>query len=147
MTKTFKWCPEIAILKCLGFFQEPHTHICIRSVGAEIKTPECGNPALYLGFHDLGENCPFEYVDGLFNEAHARAIAEFVQHTPDEKLIVVNCEAGISRSAGVVLALRRFYGGDTEEVYNKAHPNIHVSSTLGRVLLARASSGSFNRRT
>lgn len=133
--KTFNWCPEMAMRVCKGFFPQVHTHICIRSVGVEIKKPQCADTPLYLAFHDLGENCAFEHQAGLFNVDQAGMIVQFVKDTPDDKLIIVNCEAGISRSAGVVLALRRYYGGDTEEVYHKAMPNIHVTSTLTRVLM------------
>ena len=136
--KTFKWCPERAIRLCKSFFAEPHAHVCIRSVGTEIKTPQCGNPALYLAFHDLRENCKEEQVAGLFNEKQASAIVEFVEYMPEDLPIIVNCEAGISRSPGVVLALRRHYGGDQEEVFQKAHPNIYVTSMLTRALRAVA---------
>jgi hypothetical protein len=71
-----------------------------------------------LEFRDLGDNAPAELHDGLFKPSQAKQIAEFV-HKHDG-LIVVNCEAGLSRSPGVVLALRRFFGGDTEEVFQKA---------------------------
>jgi predicted protein tyrosine phosphatase len=145
--KRFKWCPEIAIRKCLGFFPEPHVHVCIRSVGAEIKTPECGNAALYLDFHDLDpeairrtalyEKDPSrgeDYARGCLNEQQACSIARFVADCPDDLLVVVNCEAGVSRSPGVVLALRRKYGGDTEECFRKAYPNIYVASMVGKEL-------------
>jgi predicted protein tyrosine phosphatase len=73
-----------------------------------------------------------EMIDNCFTEAHANALVAFLE--PIEALLVVNCEAGISRSPAVVLALRRKYGGDTEQVYKEAIPNIHVASVLGRVL-------------
>lgn len=145
--KTFVWCPQEGIKKCLSFFPTPHSHLCIRSVGAEITTPECGSPALYVDFHDLdpaairktahyaedpvkGE----KYIEGCLTDDQAKAMIVFVEDRPDDELIVVNCEAGISRSPGTVLAFRRFYGGDVDEPYNKAIPNIHVASTLGRLL-------------
>lgn len=132
--KIFKWCPEIALKRCLEWFEPNHVHICIRSLGREVVKPNCDGQAMFLAFHDIGDNAPEEYKDGLFTEAHAKSIVEFVNSTPNEKLIVVNCEAGISRSAGVVLAMRRHFGGDTEEVYKKAMPNILVTSLVSRVL-------------
>lgn len=145
--KTFVWCPQEAIKKCLSIWEVPHSHICIRSVGAEITTPQCGNPALYLDFHDLdpeairrtvhyAEN-PVEgeaFIKGCLTDEQAHAMAEFAHYRPDDELIVVNCEAGISRSPGSVLAFRRFYGGDVDEPYKKAIPNMHVASVVGRVL-------------
>jgi hypothetical protein len=145
--KTFKWCPEIGMRTCKGFFPEPHSHICIRTNGAEIRKPQCDGPALYLDFVDLDPDAirrtqafarnpakGEQAVNDCMNEAQARALVHFVQHTPDDKLIVVNCEAGVSRSPGVVLALRRHYGGDTEEIFHKACPNIHVTSMVTRAL-------------
>ena len=71
-------------------------------------------------------------IDGCFTEEHARHIAQFILST--QETVVVNCEAGISRSPAIVLALRRKYGGDTEECFKRAYPNIHVASMLGREL-------------
>jgi predicted protein tyrosine phosphatase len=96
--------------------------------------PACDRFAVFLEFHDLGENASEEYRAGLFTETHAQTIANFVEKTPEETLVVVNCEGGVSRSSGVVLALRRHYGGDTEEVFQKGVPNIFVTSMLSRVL-------------
>jgi len=145
--KNFTWCPQEAIKACLKHFPIPHSHVCIRSFGAEIVTPQCGNPAIYLDFHDLDPICirqtlayrgntikGEEYIAHCMTEDHAKVIAQFVSHRPDDELIVVNCEAGISRSAGTVLALRRHYGGDTEDVFKNAMPNPHVTATVGRVL-------------
>lgn len=145
--KNFTWCPQEAIKACLAHFPIPHSHVAIRSFGAPIVTPQCGNPALYLDFHDLDPICirqtlkyrgnPIEgeeYIKNCMSEEHAKAIALFVTHRPDDELIVVNCEAGISRSAGTVLALRRHFGGDTENVFEAAIPNPHVAATVGRVL-------------
>jgi predicted protein tyrosine phosphatase len=130
--KTFVWCPRETAKLCHHRFTEPHVHIGIRNVDAEITKPGCSGGALFLEFHDLGDNAPAELHDGLFKPSQAKQIAEFV-HKHDG-LIVVNCEAGLSRSPGVVLALRRFFGGDTEEVFQKAMPNIFVTSLLTRAL-------------
>lgn len=132
---------------CRGFFPEPHSHICIRTNGAEIKMPQCNSPVLYLEFVDLDPDAirrtqafarnpakGQQVIDDCLNEKQALLIVEFVEHTPDERMIVVNCEAGVSRSPGVVLALRRHYGGSTEEVFEKAVPNIHVTSMVTRAL-------------
>lgn len=132
--RAFKWCPEMAMKMCHGFFQFPHAHICIRDVQEEVKKPPCGSPAIYLAFYDLDDKAPEKYHDGLFTDVQADAIVEFVERTDPSLVIVVNCAAGVSRSPGVVLSLRRHYGGDTEEVFNKACPNIFVTSKLTRAL-------------
>jgi predicted protein tyrosine phosphatase len=137
--KTFKWCPRIAIPLCVHWFGTKHAHIIISTPGEPVPEPACkdiGNHGIFLQFHDLGEtfrNDP-KYREGMFTEEHAKRIAEFVKKTPEEVLIVVNCEGGVSRSPGVVLALRRHYGGDTEDIFEKAVPNIFVTSILSKVL-------------
>jgi hypothetical protein len=49
----------------------------------------------------------------------------------------VNCDAGLSRSPGVVLALRQFYGGNTQECHLKAFPNAYITSLLKQELMNR----------
>jgi predicted protein tyrosine phosphatase len=138
--KTFKWCPKIAIPLCVHWFGVTHAHVVISTPGsgeAPAPEPACkGNRSIFLKFHDLGEKFlnDSKYRDDLFTEAQARDIAAFVKRTPDEILIVVNCDGGVSRSPGVVLALRRHYGGDTEDIFEKAVPNIFVTSILSKVL-------------
>ena len=130
---TFEFGPEKILRKCKKL-PRPHSHIAIRRPGTAMKVPACGGPTLYLDFYDAGEKAAKKLRRGLFSEIHARAIQYFVDKSPDGSLIVVNCKAGVSRSAGVVLALRRHYGGDTEDVFNRSTPNIYVASILGRVL-------------
>jgi len=122
-----------------------HVHIVITSPKCREVTPRCGKPSLQLFFYDLDPEAirrtraagddpvkAQELIEGCFSEAQARELAAFVEAHPED--VVANCEAGVSRSPGVVLALRRKYGGDTEEVFRKACPNIHVASVLGREL-------------
>jgi predicted protein tyrosine phosphatase len=133
MNREFVWCSRRIVGTCQMTFRKPHHHIAIKTPGAPIVDLGCGGERLRLEFHDLGMNSPREFWDGLFTVAHAREIKEFVgKH---EGLFVVNCEAGISRSAGTVLALRKFFGGDSGEVYQKAMPNPFVTSILFRTLI------------
>lgn len=149
--KVFVWCREELMTDCFTFVGKiPHAHIAIRSVGSSQKPPKCGNPTLRLEFYDLDPAAIIrtnafadnpakgrEIIDGCFKEGHAEEIASFIE-TTRRRLFVVNCEAGISRSPGVVLALRRHYGGDVNEPFEKAVPNIHVASLLGQVLRKRS---------
>lgn len=148
--KTFVWCPEEVMVACQKYIKYPHAHIAIRSIGSKQQKPKCKGPTIRLEFYDLDPaaiartnafaNDPVkgkELIDGCFKEKHAEQIVIFVEKIR-QKLIVVNCEAGISRSPGVVLALRRHYGGDVEEPFQRAAPNIHVASVLGRVLRKRS---------
>ena len=150
VTRTFKWCSELWMRKCRAPFPSPHAHVCVRSVGAEKRMPECQGPAVFLEFNDLDpeairrtgafKNDPVkgqEIIDSCFTVDHAFEIMAFVVSVK-EPIIVVNCEAGVSRSAGVVLALRRHFGGDVDEVFQKAIPNVHVTSVLSRVIAGEA---------
>lgn len=143
--RTFIWGPREWGENCSS--NVDHSHICISSPQGRNITPKCGRSHLNLFFHDLDpeairrtkafEDKPEEGEELIrlcFTEEHARSIVEFVKMTPEDTTIRVNCEAGISRSAGVVVALRRFFGGDVEEVFEKAIPNIHVASVVGRIL-------------
>jgi predicted protein tyrosine phosphatase len=145
--KRFKWGPEIAMLACDHFVPERHAHICIRTPGEPPKMPPCKEHSLHQAFNDLDPEAikrteAFEkdpqkgrlLIENCFTEDHAREIREFLKIIRDEHLVFVNCEAGVSRSAGVVLALRRHYGGDEEEIFQKAAPNIHVTSIMTRIL-------------
>jgi predicted protein tyrosine phosphatase len=147
--RTFVWCAQSMIKLCHRMNRPAHSHICIRSVGAQIVAPSCEGEALHLEFYDLDpdsirrtrafEGDPVrgqEIIDGCFTEAQAKAVVGFVGRRPDTELMVINCEAGVSRSPGVVLALRRHFGGDEREVFEKAIPNIYVTSMLFRALRA-----------
>ena len=90
---------------------------------------------LRLEFHDVDPNqMNDEEANGykLFNESHVVKIMEFLKkHELDTKDVIVHCEAGISRSAGVSKFISVIYSlafPETYSVYNK-----HVFSTLMRV--------------
>ena len=70
-----------------------------------------------------------------FTESMAREIAEFVnaQRSQGVNLIVVNCEFGMSRSAGVASALSFFYNQD--ETFFLVH---HRPNSLVRRLVLEA---------
>lgn len=147
--KEFNWYSREKAQFCRAFAREHplHAHIDIRSPQANETVFGCDGPRLSLRFHDLEplkirKTAAFNnepdigeiMIRECFREDQAREIARFVRGT-DVPFFFVNCEAGISRSAGVVLALRKFFGGSTEEVHQKAHPNPHVSDLLYQVLL------------
>lgn len=142
--RTFRWCRQELAESCQK--QDDHVHIVIASPGGRCIRLDCRRTTLRLYFHDLDPEAikrtraahgdwekAQEIIDNCFTEEHAGHIELFVR-TTDPADVIVNCEAGISRSPGVVLALRRRFGGDTEECYKTAHPNIHVASVLGKVL-------------
>ena len=63
----------------------------------------------------------------LFNKELAKQILDFVHHYALEvNLIVVHCEAGISRSAGVASALSLIYNGEDQYYFDNYLPNMLV---------------------
>lgn len=143
--REFTWCRQELAEDCRVVGD--HAHIVIASPEGRRIIPWCRKMTLRIFFYDLdpaairrtpafakGPVQGQKLIDGCFTQEHAQQIARFVQVTKEDEIFIVNCEAGISRSPGVVLALRRKFGGDTEEVFKKAYPNIHVASTLGHVL-------------
>jgi hypothetical protein len=141
--RRFVWCAQEFAEFC--HVTVDHIHVCITTPKYRAIRPGCGKDALNLSFHDLDpaairRTAAFEkdsvrgqeLIDGCFTESHAEMLVAFVGKS--KKTVVVNCEAGISRSPAVVLALRRKFGGDPEECFKRACPNIHVASVLGKVL-------------
>lgn len=109
----------------------PYIHIVIGEPKTEpIKLKEnifrCGK--LTLSFHDL-DSLIRKYK--LFNREDAKLILDFVElFFKDIELIVVNCSAGISRSAGVAGALSKLINGDDAEYFKHSQPNMLVYRTI-----------------
>ena len=59
---------------------------------------------LKLTFDDVGSDDEFDDCHGIAKE-DADAIVDFFVNTPDDAIIIVQCDGGISRSAGVAAAL------------------------------------------
>jgi len=110
-----------------------------------IKDPQTEDPEiaqrdncvgiLRLSFHDfddLSKDYPGKII--LFNKEHAKAILKFVFYAIkiDIKIdtIICHCEAGISRSAGVVGALSKVINGDDKAVFRHYLPNMLVYRTI-----------------
>ena len=98
---------------------------------------------LFLKFYDIDVLQPVyeehieeiydEYSDGLFNKDQAALILDFVDGIRDKvKNILIHCDAGISRSAGVGAALSLIINGSDKEVFNDRRylPNMFVYRTI-----------------
>jgi 8-oxo-dGTP diphosphatase len=85
---------------------------------------------LSLRFHDVSDEASAEPDWVLFDYPHARAIYDFVSEYPEDMTVVVHCEAGLSRSAGVAAALSKFYNGNDKEFFERRRPNSRVYSKL-----------------
>jgi predicted protein tyrosine phosphatase len=74
------------------------------------------------------------YTDAPSAE-HAEAIVRFVrEHQTHADLIVVHCEAGISRSAGIAAALCRWLNGHEDEFFERYLPNRLIYRLILRML-------------
>jgi predicted protein tyrosine phosphatase len=92
---------------------------------AEIKHLDLYEDALFLKFEDkdIGLN--------VFTELDAIQILNLVKSNLENiKLIVVNCLAGISRSAAVGAALSLILNGDDKYFFNNYYPNNLVFRTI-----------------
>lgn len=70
---------------------------------------------------------------GHITKIDSKKIIEFVnKHINDIEQIVVHCEGGISRSAGVCAALMKIINGDDWEIFNNAKycPNMTCYKTI-----------------
>jgi predicted protein tyrosine phosphatase len=103
---------------------EPYLHISIHDPHTSpVTLPD--NPrrvaSLFLTFEDS------DHPERGMTEAQAAALVSFVrQHQPRITRIVCNCEAGISRSAGVAAALARWLTGDDAPFFVHFIPNRFV---------------------
>ena len=116
--------------------KEPHIIISIFSPSKTGKAfipyrPNCLE-ILYLEFYDLDKDTgQFPYDRFLFNHIDAKNILNFVEKYRDKiSLIICQCEAGISRSAGVAGALSKILNGDDTEIFKKYLPNMLVYRTI-----------------
>lgn len=64
-------------------------------------------------------------VEDLMTAADAQRIARFLHRHPDRD-VIVHCDAGLSRSAGVAAAILKHFNGDDSPVFDsgKYYPNM-----------------------
>ena len=103
-------------------------------------SPQC-KAVLRLHFSDVASDLPrLRSVMHVapFTPELARQIADFVreQMQNNVNLIVVHCEAGMSRSAGVATALSQFYNHDETHFLVHYRPNAHVRRVMLNALRA-----------
>jgi predicted protein tyrosine phosphatase len=68
----------------------------------------------------------------LFTENDADQILDFVESHPEAELIIVHCDGGVSRSAGIAAALSKILTGSDFNIFNskRYQPNMHVYRTI-----------------
>lgn len=84
---------------------------------------------LQLAFYDIDH--PVKQYE-TFTEEQAQQILDFAAKYWDEaKVMLVHCEAGVSRSAAVAAALSKIYFGDDEKFFQSPYiPNSLVYRTI-----------------
>ena len=107
-----QWITDFSTIPDLA----PHIIISITDPGTlpAIIRPNFQNKGtLRLEFEDIDAEEP-----EAMTEAHAEAIAKFVnEHKDSVDMIVVHCEAGVSRSAGVAAAIGLVLNGDDKQFF------------------------------
>ena len=114
--------------------EEPYIVISI----TDPKTPdanvaESGSRAglLRLKFNDTGDYGQPLRDTVVMTADHARQILDFVtEHKDDVSTIICQCEAGMSRSAGVAAALSHILQGQNKYFYANFEPNKWVYRTV-----------------
>ena len=103
----------------------PFIVISITDPGSEYAETESKPLArLNLEFFDLDRPINENKNCFLFDDNMARQILDFVECFKDKvKRIIIHCEAGISRSAGVAGALANIYEGTDQFYFDNYVPN------------------------
>ena len=99
----------------------------------EVVLAETANrrAVLRLRFHDKGVRRPVAEGKIVMTPEDAQIILNFVQaHRQDVKLIVCQCEAGISRSAAIAAALSRVVQSEDHFFFAHYAPNDYIYNTL-----------------
>lgn len=119
-------------------YEPDEGEVCI-----SITSPRTSAADLQPGWHDVLELQFSDVSDGMpigtlaipFDIDHAKEIVAFVRANRGRP-IVVHCEAGISRSAGVALALHEFLEGRYPPAPLEEHYRLH--NRLVRRLILKA---------
>jgi len=120
---------DIFSRKCVENYctDEKHINISIsdsKAPRAKLSKLDSRIDTLFVSFAD-SDRIGFDLSEGnLFNKRLAQAIWKFVDKYKDEvDLIVVNCEAGISRSSAVGAAISKILNGDDMDFFKHFLPN------------------------
>ena len=122
---------EIKNYKC----NKAHIIISIKSPesrGVKIPSNDKRLGTLYLEFHDFDDvslNYPSRIK--LISKEDAKEILVFVAYCPVKpEIVICQCEAGISRSAGIAGALSKIINGDDKAIFRHYLPNMLVYRTI-----------------
>lgn len=119
-------------------YKTDHPHIAISITDPSSESSKLINEknslldVFQLQFHDLDkETGNLKYDKFIFTEDNAKKILEFViKYENIVDTILVHCEAGISRSAGIAGALSLIYNNNDEHFFSMYLPNMLVYRTI-----------------
>jgi predicted protein tyrosine phosphatase len=93
-----------------------------------IQFPVDEGKILRLQFHDVEDNYPAEAPHVIkFDRVFAQLISDFI-FAHNNHHVVVHCEAGVCRSAGVAAALSLFLTGDCSTYF--CNPDLYLPNRL-----------------
>lgn len=99
--------------------------ISITSKTNDAKIDNFGS-TLFLHFEDFDEEVIGWHLKPI-QQSDVRAIIDFVMRNKDNgKHFIVQCDAGVSRSAGVAAALMKYFNGDDSPIFDNSQycPNM-----------------------
>lgn len=98
---------------------------CPNDSPAKIEKTNFIKDILFLGFNDVEETDPFDYKP--MSKTDAIAVKEFINKFKNKvNTIIVQCDAGVSRSAGVAAAIGKYLNNDDMFIFGapRYSPNI-----------------------
>jgi predicted protein tyrosine phosphatase len=108
--------------------------ITSQPICADIKNR---GPTLYLHFEDFDTELPGWSIQPIQKE-DAKKIATFViANEHNGKNFIIQCDAGVSRSAGVAAALMEYFNGDASPIFDNLQycPNMRCYRMVLEVLM------------
>lgn len=122
-------------------FDDETAVISITDPNAPLAGTECSEPNIHflrLQFSDCEVSTKWETA---MSKEQGDAVANFIKGwIPMATLVIVQCEAGCSRSAGVCAAIMKYFTGDDMRIFKspKYSPNMNCYRTVYNALFNSA---------
>lgn len=121
---------EVSVIISIASENMPNANISVHEANG-IKD------VLFMNFNDTDSK---DLTSGCINDEDAENIKEFIEKYIENDsidLIIVHCEAGVSRSAGVAAAIMKYLWNDDSAIFDnsKYHPNMLCYRTVLNTLM------------